>query len=180
MRDIVSKIDAFTTAFMAEHYPSSTSRLFGYCELTQQKDQPIVATINGTADRNKACLDDQYDLVTWVRLPGNIRTAPSEEDNWGLKEGRRQNASLRWIVAHKVELGEEFIHVLLQDLPGSFPTAGYHFVLIDPTINVDADHEKIYETELGKTNYEKHRFNWNIYAVELNVEYIVCESLTSP
>jgi hypothetical protein len=183
MNDFTEQIDAFTAEFLTESYPDATSRLYGYCELVRKKDQPFPVVINGTADRstvNQIALNDQYDVITWVRLPGTIRAITSEQDTWGLKEGRRQQVTLRWIVAHKVTIGENFIIDLLQHVPGSFTIDGYQFVLVSEDINVDADHEGVYTTELGNTEYEKHRFDWNIYAVELTLEYIVCESLNSP
>jgi hypothetical protein len=183
MTYFVTEIDAFTSEFLAESYPDATSRLYGYTELVRKKDQPMPVIINGTADRSvggQISLNDQYDVITWVRLPGTIRTVTSEQDMWGLKEGRRQQVTLRWIIAHKVTLGENFIIDILQHVPGDFQIDGYQFVLVSPDINVDADHEAVYTTELGETVYEKHRFDWNIYAVELQLEYIVCASLNSP
>lgn len=185
MIDIIEKLDEWTS----EQYPAVNKKLWGYCELMRKTtgnpsgEQPMpVKIIDGVADRgtNQVSLDDRYDLITWVRLPGNISIVENEDDQWGIKDGRRQGATLRWIIAHKVELGENFIIEFLRDLPDRFVIDGYEFVFINRNIEVDADHEAIYRTELGNTVYEKHRFNWNIYAVALSVEFILCPIETSP
>lgn len=185
MIEIIAKIDDWTSS----RYPSANKKLWGYCELmrkttgTPPSEQPMpIKIINGVADRGngQVSLDDRYDIITWVRLPGTIRKVENEDDGWGIKESRRKEATLRWIIAHKVELGENFILELLRDLPDRFVIPSYEFVFIDNDVNVDADHESIYTTELGNTVYEKHRFNWNIYAIELSVEFILCPLETSP
>jgi hypothetical protein len=184
MNDFVTKIDALTTAFLDDEYPEATKLLYGYTELVKQKDQPFPVVINGTADRstvNRISLNDQYDFISWVRLPGRIRTVNSEQDSWGLKEGKKHTAGLRWIVAYKVTLAEdELLIKLIQSLPATFLLTGYTEINISPDFEVDADHEGVYTTELGNTNYEKHRFDWNIYAIELNIDYIYCDIISSP
>lgn len=185
MIDITAKIDEWTNA----QYPGVSKKLFGYCDLTKKTtgnppgEQPMpVKIIDGIADSRSAeqvSLDDRYNLITWIRLI-SISNAENEDDMWGIKTGGRQKAVLRWIISHKVQLGENFIVEFLRDLPDRFIIDGYEFIFIDRNIEVDADHESVYRTELGNTVYEKHRFNWNIYAVALNVEYIICVPETSP
>jgi hypothetical protein len=180
MIEIIDKLDEW----VSEEYSGLNKKLWGYCELvhkttgTPPVDQPMpVKIIDGVADRgtNQVSLDDKFELITWGRLPGTVTAIANEEDNWGLKDGRRQSFTLRWIVAHKVQLGENFINTLLRSLPDRLTIDGYEFVYINPDIEVDADHEAIYRTELGNTVYERHRFNWNIYSVSLTFEFIMCE-----
>jgi hypothetical protein len=183
MIDIVQKIDDWTAA----EYPSASKKLWGYCELitrtSNSNDQPMpVKIINGQADRgtNQVSLDDRYDIITWVRLTSGPRRIEHEDEGWGVKESQRTAITLRWVIAHKVELGENFINELLRDFPDRFTVEDYAYVYIDNDFDIDPDHESIYNTELGKTAYEKHRFNWNIYAVELPIEFLMCEPETSP
>jgi hypothetical protein len=185
MIEIIEKLDEWTGA----EYPSANKKLWGYCELMTKTtgspagEQPMpVKIINGVADRgtNQVSLDDRYDIITWVRLTNGPSRIEHEDDGFGIRKSRRKAATLRWVIAHKVELGENFINELLRDFPDRLAVDGYEFVFLDDDFEVDPDHESIYETELGKTVYERHRFNWNIYAVELNVEYILCEPVNSP
>lgn len=185
MIDIVQKIDDWTNS----RYPSAIRKLWGYCELivnttgTPPGEQPMpVKIIDGQADRgtNRVSLDDRYDLITWIRLTNGPGRVENDDDGWGIRTSKRKAATLRWVIAHKVELGENFINELLRDFPDRFTIEGYEFLFIDDDISIDPDHEGIYNTELGKTAYEKHRFDWNIYAIELNVEYILCEVENSP
>jgi len=182
MIDFVNRIDEYTEDFINDHYDLYTKKLFGFTELVTKKDQPFPVVINGTSDRSQVqvSLDDRFDIITWVRLPGTIAVEEDEEDQWGIRQHRKQAIGLRWIIAHKVELGEDLILKLIESVPAIFNNmAGYQFVVSEVS-SVDADHEAIYATELGATVYEKHRFNWNLYAIELNVEFIVCISNTSP
>jgi hypothetical protein len=124
-------------------------------------------------------LDDAYNFISWFRLPGRIDAVPSEDDNWGLREGRKMTATMRWVVAHRVELGEELILDLVSGIPVSLRNIGvFQYVFVDPDIRIDADHESIYATELGNTEYEKHRLDWNIYAVEIAIEFMLCPGVT--
>jgi hypothetical protein len=176
MKEIIDAIDLWTNT----EYSSVTRRLFGYCELmrktAKEGEQVFPVTI---PDRRQVSLDDRYNLMTWVRLPGTIRLGNDVSGNdwgFGLEEGKVQTASLRFIVAHKVTLGESFIIDFINALPSLLNVSGYEVVSIDKnSITVDADHESVYVAELGQTVYEKHRFTWNIYAISLDAEFIPCE-----
>jgi hypothetical protein len=181
MTAIVDQLDAWTN----QEYSGLTRKLFGYCELARKTsgstEQPMPMKIaNRSSERTQVSLDDKYKLITWVRLPGTISQGNEVEGNewgFGLSQGVVQNAQLRWIVAHRVELGEDWIHTFLKEIPITLNVDGYELVSINKDSNsVDADHENIYRTELGDTVYEKHRFTWNLYAITLNVQYVLCEN----
>lgn len=142
--------------------PSSTS------------SQPIPITGTGR-DRKQIALDDKYDFIFWIRLNSPVQQIVSDEDSWGLKEGKRNVLSLRIVVAHKVKLGENLIYRVAGVLPPNLKITGYDLVFLNRDGNIDVDHPTIYETELGKTVYEKHIFDWNLYVLNLNVEYILCK-----
>lgn len=162
--------------------PDSKIKNWGFVELAvrtskgkkSQSDQPIPMTINGTGDRQQVSLDDRYDFIFWVRWIGQLQSILSEEDSWGLREGKRFTFPLRLVVAHKVELGENLILDLVNGLPESLTVAGFDFVYLTSSISVDPNHEEIYRIELGDTVYEQHRFDWNIYVININVEYVQC------
>lgn len=178
MKEIVNAIDSWINT----EYAAVTKKTFGYCELMRKtiasKEQVFPATI---PDRAVVSLNDQYNLITWCRLPGTIQLDPDiEGQNWafGLNDAPVQKAGLRLIVAHKVSLGESFINTFIKNIPLSFDVNGFEIVSVNRNdISVDADHESIYKTELGETVYEKHRITWNIYAITLNVEFIPCEEV---
>lgn len=185
MIDFVTKLDEYTHDFLSEEYPSITTalrKLFGFTELVRKTtgspagDQPFPVVVNQTSDRSviQVSLDDRYQFISWFRLPGQIGFSDNEDDLWGLREGKRQTASLRWIVAHRVEHGENLIIELTNHVRSILRgLQGYDFVFATVS-NINADHEEIYTTELGQTVYEKHRLPWNIYAVDIDIEYIVC------
>jgi len=178
MTEIIEALDNWTSS----QYPTLPQKLFGYCELVHKtekgSDQPMPVTINGTSDRQFACLDDRYQLITWFRLPGTIELQNEVDGNdwaFGFDDGETQRAGLRWVIAHRVELGESWINNFLKAIPKGFNITGYQIVHIDKNgLTLDADHESIYNTELGKTVYEKHRFTWNLYVINLTTEYILC------
>jgi hypothetical protein len=185
-------VDDWFGSFVAARYPddemSTFLKSFGYTELvTRSNDttsQVFPMVINGTADRgHQIALDDRFQVMTWFRLPGQVTTSTDiEGNNWafGFQESPVQKAGIRWVIAHRVELGEEFIFDLLQNIPGKLSVDGYQIASIDRTsLNLDADHETIYRTELGNTVYEKHRFTWNLYVITLNLNYIINPNCSS-
>lgn len=163
---------------------------FGYVELTYRTNenssrQPIPMTINGTSDRDQVSLDDRFQVMSWFRLPGQVNQGRDIENNdwsFGFQQSPVQKAGIRWVVAWRVELGEQFIFDLLSDIPGSLSVDGYKIASINRgLLSSDFDHESIYRTELGETVYEKHRFTWNMVVINLPLEYIpssVCEART--
>ena len=183
MTELVAAIDDWTN----NNFPDLARKLFGFVELTHRTttgtksvgDQPIPVTINGTSDRQQVSLDDRYQLITWVRLPGRIGVVDNPEWSFGLKESRFQTANFRWVIAHKVELGENLIYSMVDAFPEKLSVDGFTLVFVNPQIDIDFDHEAIYQTELGNTVYEKHRFPWNLYVINLNLEFIVCEGYRS-
>lgn len=170
MKAITEAIDCW----FGSKYPYKM-KLFGYSELMTRKDQVMPVTIN---TRDQVSLDDKFDLITWIRLPGTLTLGNEiEGDDWafGLKQGVVQEATLRLVIAHKIGLCENLILDILQNFPVKLTVENYQIVSINKAdISVDADHESIYNTELGQTAYEKHRFPWNLYALEIPVQFIPC------
>lgn len=174
MKEITQAIDAWT-----EGEFRYTKKLWGYSELMKKADQVIPVTIN---ERKQVSLNDIYELITWIRLisgPNNTNLLDGNDWSFGLQEAPVKTITLRIIVAHKISIGEDFIIDFLKAFPGQFTIDGYSIVSVNrKAITVDPDHEAIYLTELGATVYEKHRFDWNIYALEVMVEFIPCEVLS--
>jgi len=180
MTNIVQGIDAW----MTDTYGSTYSMLlYGFCELGKRtnKDnviQPLPMTITGTHKRQQVALDDRYQIVTWTRLPGTISFGEDIDDNdwaFGLDQGNVSTTGLRMIIAHKVDLGENLIVDIAHGIPSILSNVNYKIISIDkPGISIDADHENIYNNEMGAGQYEKHRTAWNIYAINLNVQFIPC------
>lgn len=178
MIEVIAEFDAWTAA----QYPLLTQKLWGYTELVHKtegtSDQPIPVTINNTSDRQQIALDDRYELITWFRLPGTIELGNEVDGNdwaFGLQQGIVQRPTLRWVIAHRVEIGDNWIFGFLNAIPAIFKIPGYQITHIDRNaLTLDTDHENIYLTELGKTVYEKHRFTRNLWVVNVPVEYILC------
>lgn len=154
---------------------------WGFVELANRESkgdkststQPIPMTINGTGDREQVSLDDKYDIIEWIRWVSPIQSVVNPEDSWGLKEGKRKSLPLRIVIAHKVELGEDLIVDIAENLPQIITLTGFDFIFIEGW-SINPDHEQIYNTELGATVYELHRFDWNIYTIDLDVQYKMC------
>lgn len=180
MTEIIQSIDDFTANFLSG-YTGLNSKLWGFCELAHRtsppngKDQPTVMSINGTSDRKYVTLDDRYDFISWIRIPGVLNFSDNDQWNFGFKEARFQTINFRWVIAHKVQLGENLIYSLVNQLPESLSVSGYQVLFVNPVGSVDHDHETIYRTELGDTVYEKHRFPWNLYVINLSIEFLLCE-----
>jgi hypothetical protein len=119
MIEIIQALDDWTVS----QYPALTRKLFGLCELSkktaQGSEQPVPAKIhNGTSQREQVSLKDNVDLVTWVRIPNNIQASENiENNNWsfGLQDNPVQTTILKWVIAHKVALGEDWIYTFLKN-----------------------------------------------------------------
>lgn len=177
MTEIVDAINDF----IADRYSGYTLKQYGFCELMRktagegQAEQVFPVTING---RVKVSLDDRYTLMTWIRWTNPVTYQASEEWSFGKTEARVGNVTLRVVFANKTILGENMVFDFVNALPSKFTISGYSFAHIEGDPSIDPDHETIYTTELGNTAYEKHRFTWNLYAVNITVQFLECEELT--
>lgn len=190
MKEIVDRVAQYIEQWAQDYASTLIVKNFGFCELVNRESrgttknrlnqasvstQPIPITIPGDGSEGlQVSLDDQYNFIFWIRLPGKVSISLSEDDSWGLKQGKRQNLNLRIVIAHRNNLGENLVYDLVEDFPENIFIQGFQFVFLDAQGEVDNDHETIHNTELGKTNYEKHRFTWNIYTINLNVQFIPC------
>lgn len=178
---IAEHIENWTIDFVGGS-PALTVKNWGFVELSNRESrgtkgkvstQPIPMTINGTGNRDQVSLDDQFQFIEWIRWVSPIQAVISEEDSWGLKEGKRKTLPLRIVIAHRVELGEDLIVHIAENLPQIITLTGYDFIFLQGW-SIDPSHEQIYVTELGQTVYEQHRFDWNIYTIDLSVEFKQC------
>lgn len=190
MKIIIDRVAQYIEEWATDYASTLLVKNFGFVELVNRESrgttknrqnqstvstQPIPITIPGDGSEGlQVSLDDQFNFIFWIRLPGKVRITEDEDDSWGIKQGKRQNLDLRIVIAHRNNLGENVVYDLVEDLPDNIFIQGYQFVFLDAEGEVDNDHETIHDTELGKTNYEKHRFTWNIYTINLNVQYIPC------
>ncbi len=173
MTEIIEAIDSWT----ANRYASYTQKLWGFCELMHKssagKEQVMPVTI---PHRKQVSLDDKYQFMTWIRWADTLSYEQDDDWSFGKIEQQRAKLPLRIVLAHKVSLGENIVFDFVQNLPNQFKITGFKFVFVGDTPSIDPNHETIYITELGDTVYEKHRFDWNIYVINLAIEYIVCLS----
>lgn len=183
MKSIIDKIALFIQGWAEDQSSTLIVKNFGFVELVNRESrgrssvstQPIPITIPGDgSEAEQVSLNDQFNFIFWIRTNGRTNITVDEEDKWGLDPGRRINTPLRIVIAHRNNFGEDLVYNLFQDLPESIIVEGYEFVFLDADGAVDDDHETIHNIELGKTNYEKHRFTWNIYALNVNVQYVIC------
>lgn len=179
MTDIIAGIDAYMTQKYGDVF---ACKFYGFCELAkrtnQGSEQPMPLTINGTHKREQVAIDDRYQLVTWIRVPSQATFGTNVDDaDWGfgLDSGNVATVSMRMIVAHRVELGEDLIIDIARGLPSIIDSTSYKLISVSKqAINIDYGHEAIYNTELGAGQYEKHRTAWNLYVINIPVQYIRC------
>lgn len=183
MKEIIDRIAQFIQEWAEDKSSTLIVRNFGFCEIVNRESrgknststQPIPITIPGDgSEAEQVSLNDRFNFVFWIRRNGRVASTESTDDSWGLTQGKRQNLPLRIVIAHRNNLGEDLVYELNQDLPERIYINGFDLVFLDATGDVDDDHETIHNTELGRTNYEKHRFTWNIYTLNINVQFIPC------
>lgn len=187
MKDVVDKMAEFIETWAEDQASSLIVKNYGFAELVNREsrgktstgNQPIPITIPGDgSEALQIALDDQFNFIFWIRVLRTVSTR-NDQDAWGLKDGKRLSLPMRIVIAHRNNLGEDLVYNLANDIPASFVIPGFEFANTE-NIDVDNDHEVIHDTELGKTNYEKHRFTWNIYVINLNVEFIPCTGYVPP
>ena len=186
MKALIDKVAEFIEVWATDQASPIIVQNFGFVELANRESrgkektsvQPIPVTITGTHEREQVSLNDEKDFIFWIRAVG--RASPiTDDDSWGIKPYRKSSLPIRIVIAHKVEFGENLVYQLFNDFPKSFVVPGYESMFLE-NMEVDPDHEVIHDTELGKTNYEKHRFPWNIYVINMNIEFQICTDYVAP
>lgn len=182
MTEIIEAIDSFTS----NRYAAYNKKLWGFCELMRktagegsaEQVFPVTIPDNPSSRREHISLDDRYNLITWIRWTEPAGYEASEEWSFGKNEPRVGVLSLRLIFAHKTILGEDLVFDFINAFPSKFTISGFTFVHVNGTPTIDPDHEGIYRAEFSDTAYEKHRFTWNLYAVNITVQFLECRELT--
>lgn len=172
--------------FIADRYSGYNLKQYGFCELMRktagegEAEQvfPVTIPSNSYVQRENVTLNDRYSLITWIRWVNPTVYEASEEWSFGKSEARVGNLTLRVVFANKTTLGEDMVFDFVNALPSKFAVSGFEFVHVDGAPNIDPDHDAVYAAEMGNTSYEKHRFNWNLYAVNITMQFLQCEQLT--
>lgn len=168
----------YITALLDKHarlYLDQYRHVFhGLSELVTRDNKVMPATI---PERKTVALDDRYDLITWMRQEGDVTVDTGVIRGFGRNPKMLQGAPIRWVFAHKSELGENLVHEFFASIPRKLndPDKNFSVILIDETNRtIDSHHEQIYTTELGETAYHRHRLKWNVYAINIRVSFIPC------
>lgn len=140
------------------------------CELVLKNNQPHPITCD---TRKQIAPDDTYDAVIYHRLL-NASGEDDEANSYGSRMSRKISQRLRTVVLLKHALGEDKIYEIIGLYPDKITLSGYKYINIGSSVDLNVDHEGIHSQEFGGVDYERHRLAWNIYAIELNVEFVKC------
>jgi hypothetical protein len=175
MTEIIESIDTYTQ----NSFTYLKVKAFGFCELmtktSEKSSQVMPVTI---PERKHVSLDNKYDLITWIHWAEPMRFDLSDDWSFGRTESEEGTLPLRIVVAHKVKFGENLIYTFARGLPRKLNLTGFKYVFMNGRPSINPDHEGIYRAELGETVYEKHRFPWNIYTVDVTFNFIECIETT--
>lgn len=176
MTDITEAIDSW----IQTQYSNYNPKLWGFCELMRKTvtggEEVFPVTYND--ERKRVAIDDRKTFVTWMRWVQPVTYEANEDWSFGNSEARVGILPVRLILAHKVSLGENLVFDFVNSFPSKFTISGYQFVFVNAALSIDPDHEQIIQTELGPANYmfyEKHRFEWNVYVINIGVQFLQCE-----
>jgi hypothetical protein len=180
MTSIIEAIDQWT---LKRYAASTTEKLYGLCELMRKTageggEEIFPVTIPG---RVRVSIDDRFNFITWMRWAQPVTYEASEEFSFGKSEARVGTIPIRLVLAHKTTLGEDLVFDFINAFPSRFRIPGYDFVHVVASPSIDPDHEAIVQAELGPNlypTYEKHRVTWNIYLINLSIQFLECEELT--
>lgn len=183
MTEIIDALDDFIN----DRYSIYSKKAYGFCELVHktsgsggaEETFPITIPDYPDTTRVKVSIDDRYNLITWMRWAQPVTYEVSEDFSFGKTEARMGTFQIRLIFAHKTLLGEDLVFDLVNSLPSTLTVSGFRAVWVNPSPSIDPDHEAIWQTEFGGISaYEKHRFTWNLYVVNITVQFLECEELT--
>lgn len=167
MEKICNEIDKVILAAL----PNAGLKAYGLCELIKKQNQPIPTTVDST--RKTAEIRSEFDGVFYHRLL-SASLLQDEDMSFGDELSDRISARLRTVLAYKVHLGEDFIFDFGKVIPQKIELNGFKFIQRSAAMDLIADHEAVHDQEWGATDYERHRTPWNIFAIEYNVEFILC------
>lgn len=181
MTEIIEAIDSWTT----ERYSAHDKKLWGYCELIRRTSGegkaeqvfPMTIPCNPSSKRQQVSIDDRYSFITWIRWTQPVQYEASEEFSFGKNDARFATLPIRLVLVHKKALGENLVFDFIKNFPSKFSIDGFHHVFTEGRPSIDPDHEVIFQSELGPQNYvayEKHRFDWNMYVLNLSIQFLEC------
>jgi hypothetical protein len=184
---MTSIIEAITD-YANESFTYLKGKNFGFCELMFKSAKDTKGTLIGSSgsqpipvtipERKQVSLDDKYNFMTWIRWVEPARFDFNEQWSFGREEAEEGSLTLRIVLAHKTSLGENLVFTFARSIPRQFELSGYKYVFQNGRPQINPDHEGIYRTELGETSYEKHRFNWNLYTIDVTYNFIECIETT--
>lgn len=158
-----------------ETFSNKGLKAYGLCELVHKdgKPNPVMVGRNKKGNREPAQIHDRQDGIFYHRFLSGSFT-DDEEFSFGDKMARRFIGRVRTVLAYKIQLGEQFIFDFVKAFPDKIDSlTEYKFVHLSQGTLI-ADHEAVYIQEYGDNSYEKHRTPWNIYALEYDIEFILC------
>lgn len=165
MTDILTKLDET----MLGLFPSDGIQFKGICDLVTKGDQVHPVTIE---DKKQVSLNDKWECLIYHRiLSANL--APSDEQSFGRRTGKKLTQQVRTIVAVKAKKGENWVDIYTQSIPETLSVDLYEFINIEE-IALIKDQLAVHNAEFGDTSYEKHIQTWNISALEYDIEYLKC------
>jgi hypothetical protein len=171
LEEILNELDKILqAAFSAEGL-----KAYGLCEQIQKDSKPVPVSVDVT--RKEAAIHDSFNGIFYHRiLPGTDPVTEDEEMSFGATLKKRFAVHIRTVVAAKVRLGENFKYDFANAFPGKITTlSDYKFVFLNQLTLVD-DHEGVYNQEYGPNlaSYPKHRISWNIFALEYDLDFMLC------
>lgn len=171
METLLNEIDALLLAT----FKDKGLKAYGLCELVTKDDKPNPVTVSLDAkkkSRTVAEIHDRFNGIFYHReLNGNWRE--DEEFSFGDSLSKRHQKRIRTVLAYKTKLGEGFITDFVTAFPDKITITDYKFVFLTQGTLI-ADHEAVFTQEYGNASYEKHRIDWNVYALEYDIEFIKC------
>jgi hypothetical protein len=147
-------------------------KAYGLCELITKDKKVNPVTCNKT--RDVAQIHDAFNGIFYHRILSSNPFQEDEEFSFGSIVKRRHSKNMRLVMAFKVELGENFVNEFINEIPDKITTlSNYKFVFLGPGTLIE-DHEAVTLQEYGQIPYEKHRTSWNIYALEYDIDFMLC------
>jgi hypothetical protein len=156
-------------------FKSKGLKAYGLCELVTKDDKPNPVTVANKINKSRevAQIHDRFNGIFYHRVLPNVGLSEDEEFSFGSRLKIKKSPKIRTVVVTSVKLGEDFIYQFAAAIPDKLTLTGYKFIFIKQGTLID-NHEAVYNEEYGQNSYDKHRINWNVYALEYDIEFMLC------
>lgn len=167
MTDLIEHIDNQIKACIKE------ARMYGICHIVQGDNEQYPCTLEERSEY-KAVPDNRFLVTIYHRLlNGNLDER--EDLSFGKNPTRQTNQQIRTVVFIKMSEPLNRIDDIINAIPDIIEDDCYKSINVSKEVTLIRDAAAIWAAEFGDAYADKYQKEFNVYALEYNLEYIKCD-----